>query len=87
MYLLRVRVYRALIGACIPPAGVSNSRPQASLATAELAAAVAAGPRVVKDGHMGWWRAYWGRSMLSVPDPVVEAFHSIQLYKVRVTVL
>jgi hypothetical protein len=31
--------------------------------------------------HRQWWHAYYQKSFLSVPDPMIESFYWIQLYK------
>ncbi|HML45595.1 MAG TPA: hypothetical protein PKE04_02450, partial [Clostridia bacterium] len=33
------------------------------------------------ESHRAWWRGYWGKSHVSLPDPTVEGFYHIQMYK------
>ena len=65
------------------PAGIRSTADASTLALTALHAADALGPVALKAAHARWWiEDFWPRSMLSVPDAVVEAFHTIQLYKV-----
>lgn len=40
-----------------------------------------AGPSAVYQEHAQWWASYWNVSLLSIPDTVVEAMYTLQLYK------
>ena len=65
------------------PAGIRSTADASTLALTALHAADARGPAALKAAHTRWWLdEFWPRSILSVPDAVVEAFHTIQLYKV-----
>ena len=65
------------------PAGVRNKEDASTLALAAIKSAGTTGVSALKAAHAEWWLGtYWPRSMLSVPDAVVESFHAIQLYKV-----
>ena len=33
------------------------------------------------ESHESWWRAFWQRSWLSIPDARLEALYSIEMYK------
>ncbi|SEA55421.1 hypothetical protein SAMN05192529_12740 [Arachidicoccus rhizosphaerae] len=55
----------------------------ASLKEAKLAVHKAAAgtiPSLLKD-HESWWHAYYQKSFISLPDPVVNSFYWAQLYK------
>eukprot|EP01043_Picozoa_sp_COSAG02_P076418 COSAG02_NODE_16224_length_1102_cov_0.948156_1_plen_237_part_10 len=65
------------------PAAVKNKDDASVLATADIVSAQSVGVAVLKAAHTAWWLdGFWPRSMLSVPDAVVESFVWIQLYKV-----
>ena len=64
------------------PAGVRSKSDAATLARTALTAAATAGAPALKAAHAAWWADFWSQSFMSVPDPIVEAFHAIQLYKV-----
>lgn len=41
----------------------------------------AAGIERIESAHRHWWHNYYPRSLISVPDPVVEGFYWVQMYK------
>lgn len=63
------------------PGGVPVGRSAHDLAVTAMESAAAAGWEAVHTTHTQWWHSYWGQSMVSVPDAMVESFLLLQLYK------
>ena len=34
------------------------------------------------EDHISWWKAYWERTSISLPDKRLEAFYNLQIYKI-----
>jgi len=60
----------------IPAAGKS-----AGVAVKEVRDAEAAAFDGILSAHRAWWHAFYQKSFLSIPDPRLESFYWIQLYK------
>jgi hypothetical protein len=60
----------------VPAAGASG--PQA---VATLRAAATAGDAALTAEHRAWWHALYPASFVALPDPQMEAFYWIQIYK------
>ncbi len=50
-------------------------------AIAAVKRAAAASPATFTESHRQWWHEFYPRSFLSVPDPVLESYYWIQLYR------
>jgi alpha-L-fucosidase 2 len=50
-------------------------------AAAAVARALAQGPERLRRSHRDFWHAYYPQSFLSLPDPRLESFYWIQMYK------
>ncbi|MBT3376971.1 MAG: hypothetical protein HN742_39550 [Lentisphaerae bacterium] len=50
-------------------------------AVSDVSRALAAGYRQLAVPHWDWWREYYARSFLSIPDRKVERYYWIQIYK------
>ena len=48
---------------------------------AVLAAAQKTAPEELESSHRSWWHSYYPQSFLSLPDPQLESFYWIQMYK------
>ena len=59
----------------------ATGTPTSDKAVASVKSALADGPAMLTDSHRAWWHAFWPKSFLSIPDPRMEAFWWIQLYK------
>ena len=46
----------------------------------ELANACAMGYETLKKAHIAWWRAYWLKSAISIPDELLERTYYISYY-------
>lgn len=46
----------------------------------ELAKACATGYETLKKAHIAWWRAYWKKSAISIPDKLLERTYYISYY-------
>ena len=51
-------------------------------AVALLQEAAAAGYENYAASHRAWWRRYFSRSLISIPDTELEGFYHIQMYKI-----
>lgn len=60
----------------LPPAG--NSAP---VAIQTIQDGIRAGFDELVEAHRAWWHAFYQRSFLTIPDPRLETFYWIQLYK------
>jgi hypothetical protein len=59
----------------------SDSSAAVREATAATAAAASTGLARLVDAHRAWWHAYYPASFVSFPDPRLEAYYWIQIYK------
>ncbi len=63
---------------------ISTSRSEAKDGAAAPAIAAAAVKRSMKDDfktHLAWWKTYWAKSSISIPDKVIEKQYYNELYK------
>ncbi len=60
---------------------VPASDRSAAVAVADAKAAAEAGLPALLDEHRAWWHEFYPRSFLTIPDPRMESFYWIQLYK------
>lgn len=58
----------------------ANDR-SATVAVADLKSAAKEGLPALVQAHRTWWNEFYPRSFLTIPDPRMEAFYWIQLYK------
>eukprot|EP00041_Stephanoeca_diplocostata_P037445 m.1418277 g.1418277 ORF g.1418277 m.1418277 type:complete len:618 (-) comp25038_c0_seq11:7083-8936(-) len=63
------------------PGGVPTGQSATNLAEAAVGSALTDGWETIHAAHTAWWLRYWGQSMVSVPDAMVESFLQLQLYK------
>lgn len=50
-------------------------------AVSTVQAAAGLGFEALQAEHRRWWHAYWQKSFVSLPDPMVEGFYHVQIYK------
>lgn len=60
---------------------VPASGRSAIVAVADVKSAAATGLPGLTDAHRAWWHTFYPRSFLTIPDPRMEAFYWIQLFK------
>ena len=53
----------------------------AAIAAARVARALDGGLEALRESHEAWWRQYWEKSSISVPNPVVERQWYLDTYK------
>lgn len=58
----------------------ANDR-SATVAVADVKSAAEEGLPALLQDHRAWWHEFYPRSFLTIPDPRMEAFYWIQLYK------
>ena len=51
-------------------------------AIAAVQRAVADGPAVLTSTHRQWWHDFYSRSFVSFPDPLLESYYWIQMYRI-----
>jgi alpha-L-fucosidase 2 len=56
-------------------------RPGTPVASEVVSAEMAGGYRASFADHLKWWKAYWGRSAIEIPDPLLEKQYYLEMYK------
>ncbi len=54
---------------------------QQSAARKQLEDAIESGPAKLHDQHRAWWRRFWGKSVMVIPDSRLENFYYAEMYK------